>query len=225
MEELTAFQGMPGPTRFYLQQVTRLHNAPPALLVIIQHGGNDLIEDRPSLGPVGGFPSSSPEGMRDNFQGIINWLRGHWIALGYDPANLFFMLGPYHPRGDREDVQLAYAQQWADMAANDPQIFSVSGLALTTSTQLAQRGWLASPTDANHLSVDGFRTLGQATVRALSLAACRGDHTADGTLSIDDVFVFLADWFAQTPRADADFSGAIAIDDIFVFLNAWFAAC
>jgi hypothetical protein len=51
----------------------------------------------------------------------------------------------------------------------------------------------------------------------------RSDCNGDGSVGIDDVFVFLNDFFVTSTRADFDSSGAVEIDDVFIFLNAWFA--
>jgi hypothetical protein len=52
---------------------------------------------------------------------------------------------------------------------------------------------------------------------------CRADHNQDGTISVPDIFAFLADWFAPSLRADFDSSGTVSVPDIFAFLSAWFA--
>jgi ELWxxDGT repeat protein len=57
------------------------------------------------------------------------------------------------------------------------------------------------------------------------LSVCRLDVTGDQVATIDDIFVFLNIWFAQSPGADFDGSGMITIDDIFIYINAWFAGC
>ncbi len=54
---------------------------------------------------------------------------------------------------------------------------------------------------------------------------CPADFDCSGTLQAQDVFSFLAAWFALDPRAN--FNGVNGVDsqDIFDFLNAWFAGC
>lgn len=51
------------------------------------------------------------------------------------------------------------------------------------------------------------------------------DNSTDssGSASIDDLFLFLGDYFAG--QADFDNSGACTIDDLFLFLNAYFVPC
>lgn len=64
---------------------------------------------------------------------------------------------------------------------------------------------------------------------------CRPDHNRDSALSVGDIFLFLADWFANCQGAaaapcsgrSADFngSGTLDVSDIFAFLAGWFAGC
>lgn len=51
------------------------------------------------------------------------------------------------------------------------------------------------------------------------------DNSTDssGSASIDDLFLFLGDYFAG--QADFDNSGACSIDDLFLYLNAYFVPC
>lgn len=52
---------------------------------------------------------------------------------------------------------------------------------------------------------------------------CRGDWNGSGSLSVHDVFVFLADFFSR----QADFNADLQTNsvDLFDFLNAWFGVC
>ncbi len=55
---------------------------------------------------------------------------------------------------------------------------------------------------------------------------CRADANNGGTVTIDDIFVYLNLWFASDPRADMSTPpNGVSIDDLFVFLNSWFAGC
>jgi hypothetical protein len=55
--------------------------------------------------------------------------------------------------------------------------------------------------------------------------ACRADFNQSGALTVQDIFDFLAAWFAGQPSADFNGIGGIAVQDIFDFLAAWFAGC
>jgi hypothetical protein len=55
--------------------------------------------------------------------------------------------------------------------------------------------------------------------------ACAADFNASGSVSVYDIFDFLAAWFAADPRADFDGMNGLNQADIFAFLNAWFAGC
>ena len=58
-----------------------------------------------------------------------------------------------------------------------------------------------------------------------SIGACPADFNGSGTVTVQDIFDFLAAWFASTPSADFNHSGTISVQDIFDFLAAWFAGC
>jgi len=53
--------------------------------------------------------------------------------------------------------------------------------------------------------------------------SCRADHNRDGLTGVQDLFDFLADYFAG--QADFNFSGVTSLQDIFDFLAAWFGGC
>jgi hypothetical protein len=225
MEDFRNQADLRKPFREYLRQLTRLQNADPVLLVHVMHGGNDILDPTPSLGPVGGIPSNTPAGFRDNLDGIIATLRAAWADAGYDPANLFFLFGPYHPRGVQEDVQAAYANVWRDLANSDPQMFTVDGLKLTTAQELLDRGYLYAGTDTFHLALPGFRAFGKATVSSIDRALCPADFDENGAADILDVFAFLTAWFNADRHADANFNGSVDLLDVFAFLSTWFQGC
>ena len=55
--------------------------------------------------------------------------------------------------------------------------------------------------------------------------SCLGNFNGTGGVTVQDIFDFLAAWFANDPRADVDQSGTVTVQDIFTFLTAWFAGC
>jgi T5SS/PEP-CTERM-associated repeat protein len=54
---------------------------------------------------------------------------------------------------------------------------------------------------------------------------CPADFNDSGTVTVQDIFEFLAAYFGNDPRADFNASGAISVQDIFDFLAAYFAGC
>lgn len=54
---------------------------------------------------------------------------------------------------------------------------------------------------------------------------CIADFNHTGGVSLQDLFDFLAAWFASTASADANGSGGVTLQDLFDFLAAWFAGC
>jgi hypothetical protein len=211
--------------REWMRQATRLQGAPGVLLVHIMHGGNDPNDPLPSLGPQGGIPSNTPAGQQDNTQGIINWVRDAWVGAGRDPQNLFFLLGPYHPLADRLTVQQGFEQGWRDIAADDPQVFTVAGSMLSTPDEFVALGFNRSATEPAHLSIQGYWSWGTATVEALNRAVCPADFDANSVVNSADIFAFIDAWFAGDRKADADYSGTLDAYDIFSFLETWFAGC
>lgn len=59
----------------------------------------------------------------------------------------------------------------------------------------------------------------------LTTPCCKANFNGTGGVSTQDVFDFLAAWFASSPLADINNAGGITVDDIFIFLAAWFAGC
>jgi hypothetical protein len=54
---------------------------------------------------------------------------------------------------------------------------------------------------------------------------CRGDFNGTGGVSVQDLFDFLAAYFAGLPSADVNGSGANTVQDIFDFLAIYFTPC
>ena len=59
----------------------------------------------------------------------------------------------------------------------------------------------------------------------VQVVPCIGDFNGVNGAGVQDIFDFLAAWFAADPRADFNESGAITIQDIFDFLSFWFQGC
>ena len=54
---------------------------------------------------------------------------------------------------------------------------------------------------------------------------CPANYNGLNGVTVQDIFDFLAGFFASDPRADFDHIGGITVQDIFRFLAAWFAGC
>ena len=58
-----------------------------------------------------------------------------------------------------------------------------------------------------------------------SPACCPADFNQDGRATVQDIFSFLASWFAHDSRCDFNHSGPPTVQDIFTFLVEWFRGC
>jgi hypothetical protein len=64
------------------------------------------------------------------------------------------------------------------------------------------------------------------TITAIPLPPpCPADFNHSGSLTVQDIFDFLASWFAGSPAADFNHANGLGVQDIFDFLTAWFAGC
>ncbi len=54
---------------------------------------------------------------------------------------------------------------------------------------------------------------------------CLADFNGNGSVTVQDIFDFLAAYFASNPTADVNNSGGVTVQDIFDFLAAYFAGC
>jgi hypothetical protein len=54
---------------------------------------------------------------------------------------------------------------------------------------------------------------------------CPGDFNTSGVVSVQDIFDFLAAYFAGDLTADINGTGGVSVQDIFDYLAAYFAAC
>lgn len=221
--------GPTGPAlQEWLRQATRLQGAERSdavLLVQIIHGGNDLLDSAPSLGPEGGFASNTIEGYRDNMRGIINLLRRAWSAGGFDEDNLYFLIGPYHPREQRRETDRASERVAADLCGEYPNTMAVRGTMLSTEAEFRANGWYINEVDLAHLSPEGFRAWGRGAVLALQRAACPADLNDDRRCTVEDLFGFVGAWFGGQAAGDFNRDGEGTIDDVFEFLEAFFRGC
>lgn len=83
---------------------------------------------------------------------------------------------------------------------------------------------LSDPGSANAGPV--YTALRAAAERAIRNATpCAADFNASGEASTQDIFDYLAAWFAGVPGADINSTGDLTVQDIFDFLELWFLGC
>jgi hypothetical protein len=124
------------------------------------------------------------------------------------------------PQGNRADgVYLVQLRAWA-------------GSPTTPSVSSSDRFYLllgqnASTTDldAARIWLEGRLSAGLSGAGVLCPPACRADFDRNGSVSIDDLFIYLNAWFTSDPRCDVDNAPGVSIDDLFVFINIWFGGC
>lgn len=64
-----------------------------------------------------------------------------------------------------------------------------------------------------------------ADLRLVGGAPCPADFDLSGSISLDDLFIYLKAWFAGELRCDVDPSPGISLDDLFVYVDLWFGGC
>ncbi len=57
------------------------------------------------------------------------------------------------------------------------------------------------------------------------LDTCFADFDASGRVDANDLFAFLAAWFALDPHADTNADAQLTVDDIFSYIQLWFTGC
>ena len=66
---------------------------------------------------------------------------------------------------------------------------------------------------------------GGVTSSAATVFVCIPDFNCSGVVSVQDIFDFMAAFFANDPRADVNESAVVSVQDIFDFLAAYFTGC
>ncbi len=102
--------------------------------------------------------------------------------------------------------------------------YSMRAAALGAMTSTARLRFIASdvtPGSYVEAAVDDF------TVTALlcAPAPCLADWNGSGAVSIQDIFDFLAAYFAGDAAADFNASGSVSVQDVFDYLAAYFVGC
>ncbi len=101
-----------------------------------------------------------------------------------------------------------------------PSTAVVSG-ALTPSITISN----FKPQDAGQYYCRVTGDCGNVLSSVASLTSCFADFNCSGATNVQDIFDFLAAWFAGNPNANFNGVGGINIQDIFDFLAAWFVGC
>ncbi len=110
--------------------------------------------------------------------------------------------------------------------ADDNAVVDVTGLTgaslnnKVTGGVLADDGWFYFITD---VSEPNLAPRGEAFVRVRVF--CPADTNRNGETTVQDIFDFLAAYFASEARGDFNRAGGITVQDIFDFLAAYFAGC
>lgn len=120
----------------------------------------------------------------------------------------------------------------ADLGPGGPRIASISNGRLVQNSggrELSGRLVVTFPLNPS-LGISG----GSWTVTAnfvATAAGCRADFDGNGSRSVNDLFEFLAAWFATNGQsgaglaADMNADQTISVGDLFEFLALWFAGC
>ena len=56
-------------------------------------------------------------------------------------------------------------------------------------------------------------------------AGCRADFDCNGSVSIDDLFLYFNAYFQQAAGSDFNGDNETTIDDLFLFINQYFIGC
>lgn len=89
----------------------------------------------------------------------------------------------------------------------------------------ANRAWLNGA--MNDLSASGSRLVdfGESLSTKSGPGHCAPDFNCDARANFQDVFDFVAAWFAASPTADFNGASGVSVQDIFDYLAAWFVGC
>jgi hypothetical protein len=218
--------------REYIRNLVQLQDGPKMLLVQVKHGGNDGGYSIPSVGP-NPTRSDTPAGFADNMTALITRMRSSWIAMGYDPKNLMFEYGPYHPReGEAGDgTGRTITQRLADFESSiinlsqqhpEYNLAVVRGTRITTPITMNANGWYISDTDHAHLSIGGYIGIPELGVRQ-AIAYANPDEVQNRSIVTSLSFTFDSDVSASLSPDDLALreAGSDALIDPFNFAVDW----
>jgi len=113
-----------------------------------------------------------------------------------------------------------FSYQWRKNGVNLADGPRVSG---SDTRSLAISGAVA--TDAGAYECVITSACGPVTTTPATLTLCAADYNCSGAVTVQDIFDYLASWFAHDARADLNGVSGVTVQDIFDFLGAWFAGC
>jgi len=197
----------------------------------IIHGGNDANDSNRSYGLAGvkGDYSDTEQGHYENLRAIIETHRAHWAAAGNDLRNLYFVLGPYHPKPDFDSRLRKFQRAWGRLA-NDyhGQVAAVFGANIAEPEQFLQLGWYRlGLQDTAHLTVAGYRGWAQVWLNRFFEHADdlppHPDFTFDGRVDGADFGRLLGAWgpCGSPCPADLNEDGVVDGADLGSLLGAW----
>lgn len=152
----------------WLRQSTTLQNGTPMLMVNILHGGNDRNQSLLSVGPHPA-PTNTPAGFEDNLNAIVTRIRQVWTQQGYDPKNLYFLLGGYQSTpmtwdgGTTANLETG-AMAFADSTYN---VAVVRGTQLLSAATMQADGYYYQDGGFAHMTQAGYENVDRITTEAL----------------------------------------------------------
>jgi len=162
----TINQTTPAMWEHWFEAVTINQGGEKADRVLCIHfivGGNDYHHDWPAIDADGeptGPPTNTREGHTRNLLTFLDHIESQWAAAGYAPENLYFLLGPYHPKraGGATGIFMAEKVEpaWVQLSRERPNIIAMVGPKVITAEQMEERGWYRTDTDDAHLSHAGY---------------------------------------------------------------------
>lgn len=109
------------------------------------------------------------------------------------------------------------------LAAGDDRTVAEVGYRIVTNGVFPWRRWF---NDRGEAILSLTFTDGSGAVVLVSVdPPCPADFNGDGDDTLQDLFDFLAAWFARNPAADINNLDGVTVQDLFDFLTAWFGGC